>query len=268
MTSMCSCDNWVYIVDLPRPGLENMRIDRELLYWAEKSLDKITVVRFYQWAAPTISIGKHQKVEEAIDQIYCQRKAIPIVHRPTGGRAVFHDNELTYSLVSNHAKYFPLEGVKETYRVIAAALRAGLQNLGISVQFAKNARESPPLPPSARKNPCFIVPSRHELLLGGYKLAGSAQRRLRGSFLQQGSFPLQVDYPRMAAALGIQEKVLRKTLLSVSQASGHQVAFDTLCKALKEGFEKTFQVQLRAPPVRMKLGRYSPICDFSSLDDT
>jgi len=82
-------------------------------------------------------------------------------------------------------------------------------------------------------------------LLGGYKLAGSAQRRLRRSFLQQGCFPLQVDYPKMAAALGVQENMLRKTLLSVAGASGHQVAFETLCEALKEGFEKTFGVQLR-----------------------
>ena len=243
---MSSCDSWAYIVDRPRSGLENMRIDRELLNWAEKCSDRVTLVRFYRWAAPTISLGKHQKVEKAVDQIYCQRKAIPIVHRPTGGRAVFHENDLTYSLVSNHAKHFPLESVKDTYRVIAAGLRAGLQNLGIDVQLAKGIRESLPLPPSnGDKNPCFISPSRHDLLLGGYKLAGSAQRRLRGSFLQQGSFPLQVDYPQMAAALGIQEKGLRKTLLSVSQAVGHQVAFDTLCKALKEGFEKTFRIQLK-----------------------
>ena len=124
MTSMSSCDSWAYIVDRPRSGLENMRIDRELLDWAEKCSDKITVVRFYRWAVPTISLGKHQKVEEAINQIYCQRAAIPIVHRPTGGRAVFHDHELTYSVVSNHAKYFPLESLKDTYRAIAAALRS------------------------------------------------------------------------------------------------------------------------------------------------
>ncbi len=245
---MSSCDSWVYIVDRPRSGLENMRIDRELLDWAEKCSDKITVVRFYRWTVPTISLGKHQKVEKAINQIYCQRTAIPIVHRPTGGRAVFHDQELTYSLVSNHAKYFPLESVKDTYRAIATALRAGLQNLGIFAQLANAIRESPPLAPSnLGKNPCFMTPSRHELLWGGYKLAGSAQRRLRRSFLQQGCFPLQVDYPRMAVALGVQEKVLRKTLLSVSRASGQQVAFETLCTSLKEGFEKTFRVQLRVP---------------------
>ncbi len=245
---MSSCDNWVYIVDGPRSGLENMRIDRELLDWTEKCSDKITVVRFYRWAAPTISLGKHQKVEEAVNQIYCQRASIPIVHRPTGGRAVFHDHELTYSLVSNHAKYFPLESVKNTYRAVAAALRTGLQSLGIFAQLAKGIRESPSLPPSSGgKKPCFITPSRHELLLGGYKLAGSAQRRLRRSFLQQGCFPLQVDYRKMAAALGVQENVLRKTLLSVSRARGHQVEFETLCKALKEGFEKTFRLQLRVP---------------------
>jgi lipoate-protein ligase A len=70
---------------------------------------------------------------------------------------------------------------------------------------------------------------------------------LRRSFLQQGSFPLQVNYPKMAAALGIQENILRETLLSVSRASGHDVAFEVLCKALKEGFEETFRIHLRAP---------------------
>ena len=246
---MSSCDSWAYIVDGPRSGLENMRIDRELLDWAEKCSDQITVVRFYRWTVPTISLGKHQKVEEAVNQIYCQQAAIPIVHRPTGGRAVFHDHELTYSLVSNHARHFPLESVKDTYRAIAAALRTGLQSLGIDAQLAEGARASPPLASSnGGKKPCFMTPSRHELLLGGYKLAGSAQRRLRRSFLQQGCFPLQVDYPRMAVSLGVQEKVLRKTLLSVSRASGQQVAFEPLCKALKEGFEKSFRVQLRVRP--------------------
>lgn len=248
---MSSCDSWVYLVDGPRSGLQNMRIDRELLDWADECPEMITVVRFYRWAVPTISLGKHQKVEEAVNEIYCQKACIPIIHRPTGGRAVFHDHELTYSVVSNHAKYFPFQSVKDTYRAIAAALRAGLQSLGISARLAKGAQESPSLPPSrGGKKPCFISPSRYELLLGGYKLAGSAQRRLRRSFLQQGSFPLRVDYPKMAAALGVQEKLLRKTLLSVSQASGYQVAFETLCEALKEGFEKTFRVQLR------------PLCDF------
>ncbi|MCK5351415.1 hypothetical protein KAJ77_02495, partial [bacterium] len=176
-----------------------------------------------------------------------------------GGRAVFHDHELTYSLVSNHAKHFPLESVKDTYRAIATALRAGLQNLGILAQLAKGVRGSPPLPPTnGGKKPCFISSSRHELLWGGYKLAGSAQRRLRRSFLQQGCFPLQVDYSKMAVALGVQESVLRGTLLSVSQASGHQVAFEALCEALKEGFEKTFRVQLRQG------GRVTPLPNFGN----
>ena len=222
-----------------------MKLDRELLHWVEKCAAKITVVRFYRWAVPTISLGKHQKAEEAVDQIYCQREAIPIVRRPTGGRAVFHDNELTYSLVSNHSQYFSLKSVGDTYRVIADGLKAGLHGLGISAQLAEGSPHSPPAPLSGRKNPCFLSPSQYELLLRGYKIVGSAQRRLKRSFLQHGSIPLQVNYPRMAAALGIQEKVLRKTLLSVSEATGHQVSFADLCQALKEGFEETFQVQLR-----------------------
>ena len=226
-------------------GVENMKLDRELLHWVEQCSAKITVVRFYRWAVPTISLGKHQRAEEAVDQIYCQREAIPIVRRPTGGRAVFHDDELTYSLVSNHCQYFSLESVRDTYRVIAAGLKAGLRGLGISAQLAEGCRHSPPVPPSGLKNPCFLSPSQNELLLRGYKIVGSAQRRLRRSFLQHGSIPLQVDYPQMAAALGIQEKALRETLLSVSEASGYQVCFAALCNALKEGFEETFQIQLK-----------------------
>ncbi len=222
-----------------------MKLDRELLHWVEKCSAKITVVRFYRWAVPTISLGKHQKAEEAVDQIYCQREAIPIVRRPTGGRAVFHDDELTYSLVSNHRQYFSLESVGETYRVIAAGLKAGLRRLGVSAQLAEPSPHSPLVPQSGRQNPCFLSPSQYELLLRGYKIVGSAQRRLKRSFLQHGSIPLQVDYPQMAAALGIPEKVLRKNLLSISEASGHQVCFAALCKALKEGLEETFQVQLR-----------------------
>ena len=222
-----------------------MRLDRALLSWVERCFDKITVVRFYRWAAPTISLGENQRVQEAVDQVHCRREKIPIVRRPTGGRAVFHDHELTYSLVSNQCQYFSLNSVRETYRVIAAALKAGLQSLGISAQLADGLRPPLPVPPSGRKNPCFISPSRYELLLGGHKMAGGAQRRLRRSFLQQGSIPLQVDYAQMAAALGIQEEVLRRTLLSVSEASGHKVLFEALCDALKEGFEETFQVQLK-----------------------
>ena len=176
---MSSCDSWAYIVDGPRSGLENMRIDRELLDWAEKCSDQITVVRFYRWTVPTISLGKHQKVEEAVNQIYCQQAAIPIVHRPTGGRAVFHDHELTYSLVSNHARYFPLESVKDTYRAIAAALRTGLQSLGIDAQLAEGARALPPLASSTGgKKPCFMTPSRHELLLGGFQVSGKRSKKI------------------------------------------------------------------------------------------
>lgn len=221
-----------------------MKIDGALLDWVQECAYPATVVRFYRWSVPTISLGKNQKAEEAVDQDYCLQAAISMVRRPTGGRAVFHANEVTYSLISNDPNHFPLQSVRQTYRLIATALKAGLQSLGISIQLAKATRESAPLRQKGGKNPCFVSPSRYELLSGGFKIVGSAQRRLRGSFLQHGSIPLHLDYTQMAAAFGTEESLLRKTVTCVWEAAGREVAFETVCRALKEGIEKTFAVQL------------------------
>ncbi|MDA2933303.1 lipoate--protein ligase family protein [Acidobacteria bacterium AH-259-D05] len=237
-----------------------MKVDATLLDWAEKCASHVTVVRLYRWSVPTISLGKNQRAEEAVALDYCRRAAIPIVRRPTGGRAVFHQNEVTYALISNDSRYFPLQGIRETYQLIATALEAGLQRLGIPIQLAKGIRESGPDLKRRRKNPCFVSPSRYELLFDGLKIVGSAQRRLRRSFLQHGSIPLQVDYAQMAAALGTEEKVLRKTLISVWEATGRKVAFETVCRALKAGVEKSFTVQLSQPAARNAGFK----CDFYS----
>ncbi|MFQ5928258.1 MAG: biotin/lipoate A/B protein ligase family protein [Acidobacteriota bacterium] len=232
-----------------------MRIDEAFLRWAEKCAEKVTVVRFYRWAVPTLSLGKHQKLEQAIEPAYCQRAAIPVVHRATGGRAVFHADELTYAVASNDLDHFPLGSVRDTYRVIAAGLKEGLKRLGIIAQLADSVRE-PALPARLSwKNPCFLSPSRYELLLDGCKIVGSAQRRLKRSFLQHGSIPLRINYAQMAAALAVEQEVLRKSLISVSEASRGEVTFEILCEAIKEGFEQTFNVRLMVPAI---LG-----CDFS-----
>ena len=223
-----------------------MQVDRALLKWAEESPDNVTAVRFYRWSVPTISLGSNQKLQEAINPEYCRQEAIPIVLRPTGGRAVLHDNEVTYSVVSNDPDFFPLKDISETYRLIATALQAGLEQLGISIRLAKGTPDSTSSAGGGVKNPCFVSPSRYELLSGGLKIVGSAQRRLRQSFLQHGSIPLRVDYPQMAQALASEESLLRKRLISVLEAAGREVTFEEVCEALKGGIEKTFSIQLKS----------------------
>ncbi|MEE8350254.1 MAG: lipoate--protein ligase family protein [Acidobacteriota bacterium] len=242
------CDHWQYRVDPPQSGAENMRVDRALLTWAEESVNSVTAVRFYRWSRPTISLGRNQKPPEAVNTEFCRQQGLPIVLRPTGGRAVLHHNEVTYALVSNDPEFFPLKDISETYRLIAQALQAGLKQLGISVRLAKGSPDSHRFTGSGHKNPCFASSSRYELLSEGLKIVGSAQRRLRRSFLQHGSIPLQVDYSQMAQALASEELLLRKKVISVLEAGGREFTFEEVCQALKEGIEKTFSIRLESSP--------------------
>ena len=240
------CDRWLYIVDPPKSGAENMRVDRALLEWAEECPDNVTAVRFYGWSVPTISLGRNQKLRAAINPDYCRQNAVPIVLRPTGGRAVFHDNEVTYALVSNDPGFFPLKNISETYRLIATALQTGLERLGISIRLAKGIPDSNSSAQDGVKIPCFASPSRYELLSGDLKIVGSAQRRLPRSFLQHGSIPLRVDYPQMALALASEEALLRTRVISVLEAAGREVTFEEVCEALRRGIEEAFSIQLES----------------------
>jgi lipoate-protein ligase A len=226
-----------------------MRVDRALLEWAEECPDNVTAVRFYRWSVPTISLGRNQKLQGAINPDYCRQEAVPIVLRPTGGRAVFHHKEVTYSLVSNDPGFFPLQNISETYRLIATALQTGLEQLGVSIRLAKGAPNSDSSAQGGVKTPCFASPSRYELLSGDLKVVGSAQRRLRRSFLQHGSIPLRLDYPQMAKALASEETLLRKRVISVVEATGREVTFEEACEALRRGIEETFSIRLESDPL-------------------
>src|SRR5690606_29480259 len=125
-------------------------------------------------------------------------RGIDIVYRPTGGRAVLHDDELTYAVVSNDLARFDGGSVYGTYRRISEALAAGYRRLGLDVTLAPPPGRGPVKGPV--DHPCFVSPSRYELLAGGRKIAGSAQRRLRHAFLQHGSMPVTCDRDLLARA--------------------------------------------------------------------
>jgi len=230
-------------IDPPHSGLRNMEIDLALLQDAEQQPEPSTFVRFYRWDVPTVSLGHYQRAEQAADLRYCEAHGIPVVRRPTGGRAVLHAAELTYTVVSSDPRFFPLHSLDLTYLTIAKALQGGLTRLGIASELAPGSRETGRVSAAGVKAPCFASASRHELLVGGRKIAGSAQRRLKRSFLQHGSIPLDLDVPTMAGALGVSEQLIAGTTISVSEAAGRAVSFAELADALKEGFAEVFRAQ-------------------------
>src|SRR6476661_8392850 len=114
-------NRWDLIIDGQLDGDSNMAIDAALLEEVEESALPKTIVRLYQWRRPTISLGRNQKLESAVDQEYCEAHGIDIVHRPTGGRAVLHDDELTYAVISNDSTYFG-DTIYGNYKAVSEAL--------------------------------------------------------------------------------------------------------------------------------------------------
>ena len=210
--------------------------DRLLLLRAESSTELITVVRLYRWSRPTVSLGLHQDPGKAIDLPYCKRNGIEWVRRPTGGRAVLHDEELTYAVVSNDPDLFPCGSISATYRLVSEILTGGLEALGGAVSLQR--RGSSTVRKRVPINPCFATASRHELLFQGRKLVGSAQRRLRRSFLQHGSIPARLDYRQQGRVLRFDADRLRSLVTCWGEVSSSENPVEDLSRALLLAFAR------------------------------
>jgi lipoyl(octanoyl) transferase len=215
-----------------------MAEDRHWLEAAEESDRPLTVLRLYRWKPAAVSLGRHQRPELSLDVEFCRRRGIPLVVRPTGGRAVFHDRELTYAVVSNHASVTRAR-VSETYRLMAGILHRSLSGLGVPVELSRRSRPLPPRAPTPQQRACFVAASRYELLVRGRKVAGSAQCRLKRSVLQHGSIPLEIDYLFMSRVLGCEEADLRRHMISLDEACGREVSFEEAAEAVRASFLQT-----------------------------
>ncbi|GAB4242125.1 MAG: lipoate--protein ligase family protein [Acidobacteriota bacterium] len=227
---------WEFRADGAADGPTNMAMDEELLRQAAASPVPAVFVRVYRWAPPTASVGFHQQLERALDLAACRRLGVPVVRRPTGGRAVFHDDELTYAVAANARELFG-SSVPATYRRLAGILAEAFARLGVPVTLAARSPALSPRSPAATSvAPCFTAPARDELLVRGRKLVGSAQCRRGGAFLQHGSIPLRIDYARMAEVLGVSEEVLRRAMISLEEAAATRVREEDLVQALRDAF--------------------------------
>ena len=238
-------ESWPVIVDPPQRGIDNMKSDEALLNWVNNFPGRMTILRFYRWSVPTVSYGKHQRVEGVLDKANCCRLGLDWVQRPTGGRAVLHDDELTYSVISSDSGSFGSGSIGDSYQLIAKALVDGLKRVGVAVRTASRKSDSSSRGHGRERSPCFLSASRDELIVGNRKLVGSAQHRPKRSFLQHGSIPLRINYSLMSAALAVDPETLRQRIISVSEAAGRLVTFGTMIRGLKAGFEYRFGIQLR-----------------------
>ena len=213
-----------------------------------------TYLRFYQWDRPTLSLGFSQKAERVVDFDFCKSHGIAIVRRPTGGKAVLHDRELTYAVVSNDPAFFPLADIPSTYKRIATALKSGFRYLDLEIEVA-----DPPSSKKASVKPrlaaaCFAATNHHELLFQGRKLVGSAQRRTQNAFLQHGSIPILFDERLLLGALGLGGvSTLESQVTDLGSCLGNPPGAERVIEALLEGFRDVFQVSLRRAELSREL---------------
>jgi lipoate-protein ligase A len=195
---------WRLLHSPPTSGADNMALDEALMWHARDTRD--WVLRVYSWSAPTLSLGRNQAARGGSDLSRLAERGIDVVRRPTGGRAILHDREVTYSVVG------PVDGagdLRESYGRINRLLLDGLRTLGVHTAVVANTAERRShLHDDERAQPgvlpCFHHPSIGEITLDGRKLVGSAQWRCDAVLLQHGSILVDDDQMQLSSLLSRQ----------------------------------------------------------------
>ena len=218
----------------------NMAVDEALLLSHEAGQSPPTL-RVYTWSSPTLSFGYAQNVEKEVDTTACREHGVTPIRRPTGGRAVLHDEEATYSVVMPLRLGGREASVTEHYRRIGIALEAALRHAGLSVNLERPSVLGAATRPASPA--CFAAISRYELSATGRKLVGSAQKRGRRSLLQHGSIPLTMDRNRLFACLRVpvdrREQLLGEayaSMVAVNEIAPVPLDVAALQRALRQGF--------------------------------
>lgn len=254
---------WRLLVGFDLPGPVNMAIDEALL--DSVIAGGAPVVRFYTWQPATLSLGTNQALGE-IDRTECETHGFDVVRRLTGGRAVLHQHELTYSVIARENDPRVSGGVVESYRKISAALVEGLRTLGASVSLAApdrallramSRRRVASLDEDGESTQgsnavCFDAASAYELTAGGKKLVGSAQARRGGALLQHGSILLDIDWDAWVSVFAYASEAgkrraytkLPERMTSLGQELGRAISPQEALVALVPAFERVLSISL------------------------
>ena len=251
---------WRLIKDNYHTGFMNMAIDEAIMIAHREGLVPPTI-RFYQWSPPAVSLGYFQDLKKEIDVDACKNLGIDIVRRPTGGKAVLHDKELTYSFIIRENHPLVNDSILETYKKISGGVIRGLSYLGITAELVPlreklknetllNKEEKPEIRYSDIKSICFSVPSQYEVQIEGKKIVGSAQVRKREIVLQHGSLLIELEKDKLFSVFNFPSAQIRERLKTRFNATSledilkRKINFSELSEILPRGFEEEFGVRL------------------------
>ncbi|EWH21154.1 lipoate--protein ligase family protein [Bacillus haynesii] len=245
-------ETWRFIDSGRQDPAFNMALDEALLYWHSENKIPPTI-RFYGWNPPTLSVGYFQNIEKEINLDAVKKHGLGFVRRPTGGRGVLHDQELTYSVIVSEEHPEMPKTVTEAYRVISEGILEGFRELGLDAYFAipRTEKEKQSLK-NPRSSVCFDAPSWYELVVEGRKVAGSAQTRQKGVILQHGSILLDLDEDKLFDLFIYKNDRLRERMqrnfkqkaVAINELTKDKVTIEEASEAFKKGFEKGLNIHL------------------------
>jgi lipoate-protein ligase A len=247
-----SLANWRILRTPAANGAWNMAVDEAILESVQQDAAMPTL-RLYAWQPACLSLGYAQPYRDANIEGLAQN-GWQIVRRPTGGRAILHTDELTYSVIAPLDEPRVAGGVLESYRRLSQALVAALRRLGLPAQadreyaLPQDAQVSGPV--------CFEVPSNYEITVEGKKLIGSAQARRKEGVLQHGSLPLYGDLTRITRALRFYDETSRqraaqRLLAHAANAEmlGVRLTWEQSAEAFEAAFSETLNLNLLVQPL-------------------
>ena len=259
-------NSWRLIKTPPAHGPWNMALDESLLEGMQVE-HPLPVLRLYAWELPCLSIGVAQPAAD-VNLLALQERSWELVRRPTGGRAILHTDELTYSVIGPPTEPRLSGSVLESYQHLSLALLEALHLLSVpALSEAEPARSNSNDP----KGPiCFEVPSNYEITVNGKKLIGSAQARRKEGVLQHGSLPLYGDLGRIAEVLEFKasqeqnsvsaqaaaaERLLERAT-TIETCLGRLITWEEAAEAFTKGFQSALNLELiPSEPSKLELQR-------------
>jgi len=240
--------NWRLLYTPPSNGAWNMAVDESILEHIHRG-EASPTLRLYSWNPPCLSLGHAQSFSD-VDMERVKANDWEVVRRVTGGRAILHTDELTYSVTGSAEEPVLSGGILESYNRLAQALMFAIRELGLPVEMKEHADQ----PATKNLNPvCFEVPSTYEITVNGKKLIGSAQARKKEGVLQHGSLPLIGDLTRICQALVFKDEAAREVAAqrlltratTVQSIIGVGTDWETAAQAFVHGFEAQLGIRFQ-----------------------
>lgn len=259
MTNNFPSATWrLFLESHPQAGALNMATDEALLREVAARRSPPTL-RLYAWSPLALTLGRGQPFADA-DVAALAADDVTLLRRATGGTAVFHEDELSYTVAATNDEPRLAGGIVESYQGLSAALLYALEKIGLRNAAANSHAESRggPHSPGAVRSPgvvhspvCFEIPSDYEITVGQRKLFGSAQMRIKGGILQHGTLPLSGDIARISDYLTARPPAdrIRAHALTLRDALGRAVAWREIADALVEGFASALNLTFIPAPL-------------------